>query len=161
MSDIYDEIGEELDPTNYDTSDTSDPLPPGEYPVIIEKAEIRNTKAGTGKYVWVQLRVIEGQHENRVAFHNMNIKNPNPTAEQIGRKDLAILAAAIGITLKDTSQLIDKAVVAKLKVKDNDNAVVTYKPYGVAPKQPAADSAPSHAAPVGATTEPKKMPWQR
>jgi len=50
------------------------PLPPGDYPVIVEDSEFRDTKAGDGKYLFLQLSVIDGlQHTLKDSIHIGNI----------------------------------------------------------------------------------------
>lgn len=42
------------------------------------------TKAGTGKYLKVDITVIGGKHDKRHVFDNINTENPNPVASNIG-----------------------------------------------------------------------------
>ncbi len=170
MSNIASAIGGALNANEYDTTDNTTPLPPGEYPFLIEKAELKDTKAGTGKYVWIQATVTGEQYANRKVFEKFNIVNPSPESERIGRSDLAKLAVAVGIpTIQDTSELVNKAFIGRVKIKDGDNAFSAFKPIGgAAPVQSAAPSrqqaAPAQAAqqqaPVAAAPA-KKMPWQK
>jgi hypothetical protein len=56
-------------------------------------------------------------------FGNLNIKNPNPKAEEIGRQQLGNIMRAIGLTkVNDTDQLIGGDLSIKLKVTaETDN----------------------------------------
>src|SRR5690554_5309911 len=65
-----------------------DPIPAGWYTATIAGAELRQTKAGTGEYIAVQYNVTGPSHEGRVMFGNLNIRNPNPKAEEIGMRQL-------------------------------------------------------------------------
>ena len=45
--------------------DDFSPLPPGNYPVIVESSEFKETRAGNGKFLLLQLMVIDGKGKNR------------------------------------------------------------------------------------------------
>lgn len=152
------------------------PLPPGWYQVSIEKAELKTTKAGTGKYVKLMMTVLGPTGANRKVFSNINIVNPNPTAQQIGRREMGALQMAIGRPrATDTTELIGGVLEVKIAVETNsagggDNVVKAYRACGSggapasAPAAPAnkVAPAPAAAAPAPAATSAKpKMPWER
>jgi hypothetical protein len=131
-----------------------EPLPAGWYTAVVNGAEIKNTKAGTGQYIAVRYDITGPTHQGRVVFGNLNIKNPNPKAEEIGRQQLGELMRAIGLTtVQDTDQLIGGQLSIKLDVRESDqygasNDVKGYKSNGaVAPKAAAKVSAPAKASP--------------
>lgn len=98
-----------------------DPLPAGWYSVSIAGADLKATKAGNGQYIAVRYDVTGPTHQGRVVFGNLNIKNPNATAEQIGRQQLGELMRAIGLeSVKDTDQLIGGDLQVKLKVTKSE-----------------------------------------
>ena len=112
---------------SYDVSDlpkgTSnfEPLPAGWYSATISGAEIKQTKAGTGEYVAVKYSITGPTHQGRVVFANLNIKNPNPKAEEIGRQQLGEVMRAIGLArVDDTDQLIGGSLSIKLEVKSSE-----------------------------------------
>ena len=112
---------------SYDVSDlpkgTSnfEPLPAGWYSATITGAEIKSTKAGTGEYIAVKYSVTGPTHQGRAVFANLNIKNPSPKAEEIGRQQLGELMRAIGLArVDDTDQLIGGSLVIKLEVKNDE-----------------------------------------
>jgi len=80
-----------------------DMIPNGWYRQVIEKAELKPTKAGTGSYISLQVRiqgqVDTGEHANRVVFGNINYTNPNPEAQDIGQRQLSALCHAIGVMI--------------------------------------------------------------
>lgn len=87
-----------------------DMIPNGWYRQVVEKAELKPTKAGTGSYISLQVRiqgqVDTGEHANRVVFGNINYTNPNPEAQEIGQRQLSALCHAIGVMdLKAVEQL--------------------------------------------------------
>jgi len=103
------------------TTGNFEPLPAGWYTVVVNGAEIKNTKAGTGQYIAVRYDVTGPTHQGRVVFGNLNIKNPNPKAEEIGRQQLGELMRAIGLNaLQDTDQLIGGQLSIKLDVRESE-----------------------------------------
>lgn len=161
-------------PDQYETAEYG-PVPAGDYPVVIEKAEVKDTKRGDGKYVWIQASVTGEQFKGKKFFHNFNILNPNQQAEEIGRRELASLGKAISIpAIQDTSELVDRSLIVKVKVKDEENEITAFKPLSGAPSAPAKTAPTRSSTPTkpAATTKPatlatpsqgaaKKMPWQK
>ncbi len=89
------------------TGGNFDPLPAGWYTVTITQAELKDTKAGNGQYIKLRYDVTGPTHQGRVVFGNLNIKNPNQKAEEIGRQQLGDIMRAIGLAkVTDTDQLI-------------------------------------------------------
>jgi hypothetical protein len=100
-------------------------------------------------------------YEGRVVFGNLNIRNPNPKAEEIGRQQLGELMRAIGLAqVSDTDQLIGGQCQIKVAVKaaegqyDASNEVKGWKslsgsvaPAPVATARPAAAAAATSAPP--------------
>lgn len=137
-----------------------DPLPAGWYTANIAGADLKMTKAGNGQYIAVRYDITGPTHQGRVVFGNLNIKNPNPTAEQIGRQQLGEVMRAIGLeSVKDTDQLIGGNLQIKLKVTKSEeygdgNDVSGFKAIegSAPPKAQSKESAqPSASAP----------PWQK
>jgi hypothetical protein len=134
-----------------------EPLPAGWYTAVINGAEIKVTKAGNGKYIAVRYDIVGPTHQGRVVFGNLNIKNPNPTAEKIGREQLGEIMRAIGLaTVQDTDQLIGGCLMIKLEIREseqygNSNDVKGFKSAGSAPPaaayKQAVPAAPAKAAP--------------
>jgi len=144
----------QLDETfSADTLPVSDrnfePLPAGWYTAVVNGAEIKVTKAGTGKYIAVRYDITGPTHQGRVVFGNLNIKNPNPTAEKIGREQLGEIMRAIGLaTVQDTDQLIGGQLMIKLDVRESEqygasNDVKGFKFAGSTPLAAAAKAAPA------------------
>jgi len=136
------------------TTGNFEPLPAGWYTVVVNGAEIKNTKAGNGQYIAVRYDVTGPTHQGRVVFGNLNIKNPSPKAEEIGRQQLGELMRAVGLSaLQDTDQLIGGQLSIKLDVRESEqygasNDVKGFKSNG----------APMAAAPAAASTK-AAPPW--
>lgn len=155
---------QEFNADDFVTTNNFDPLPDGWYNVAIAGAEVKNTKAGTGQYIAIKYTVTGPTHQGRVVFGNLNIKNPNPKAEEIGRQQLGDLMRAIGIPkIKDTDQLIGGNLSIKLIVKpadgqyDASNDIKGFKAISGA-TLPAPSATPQSApAPAPSATP----PWAR
>jgi hypothetical protein len=123
-------FGGDVDTSNVPESNY-DALKPGWYPVMIEKAELKTTKSGTGRYLWLQLNVIDERHNGRKLFANINLVNPNPKAVEIGARELAQLGSACGLLrLGDSTELLDKVIQVRVSIKkddDSENEVKGYK----------------------------------
>jgi Protein of unknown function (DUF669) len=105
------------------------PIPAGWYTASISSAELKQTKAGNGEYIAIKYDITGPTYQGRVIYGNLNIKNPNPKAEEIGRQQLGELMRAIGLAkVTDTDQLIGgnlsvKVVIKKSKVTDADQLI--------------------------------------
>ena len=97
------------------------PLPAGWYTATISQAELKATKAGNGQYIKLRYDITGPTHQGRVVFGNLNIKNANPKAEEIGRQQLGDIMRAIGLAkVTDTDQLIGGQIAIKLEVKQDE-----------------------------------------
>lgn len=115
------QLGETINAAELPASQGFDPIPAGWYSVTITGAEVRDTKAGTGSYIAVRYDVTGPTHEGRVIFGNLNIRNPNPKAEEIGRQQLGDLMRAIGLaSVTDTDQLIGGRCQIKVAIQKSD-----------------------------------------
>lgn len=152
--------GQEVDTSNA-PEDSYSALPPGWYTAMVEKAEMRTTRDGTGRYLWLQFEVVGG----RKLFTNINLVNHNQQAEEIGARELAQLGAACELLrLRDSSELVNKVIQVRVSIKKddpNENNIKAYKGLdgGAASAQPpAAPAAQAHTPPPAA---PQAAPTQR
>lgn len=100
-------------------SSNFEPLPEGDYIVAITGVDTKPTRAGTGTILKIEHTVTNGAYEGRKIWNNLNIENPNPVAENIGRSQLKGLIIAVGLTLEtfDTDQLNGKFLIAHIEVE--------------------------------------------
>lgn len=86
-----------------------EPIPAGTYVAEIVKSEIKDTKDGTGKYISLQFKVIDGDYAKRLVFDMLNIVNKNQTAVEIANRNLKSIILACGheddYELEDTEDL--------------------------------------------------------
>lgn len=173
---------------NFDVSEQSDfeggnfePVPEGEYEMMCEEAEEKDTKSG-GTMIKAKFRVLGPTMANRVIFVNFNIVNRSDKAQEIGRRQLATWARAVGKpNAQDTDELLNRPFIGVVdieagddkygpqnringyKSKDGGSAAPAPKP---APTQPAKEEAQT-AKPASASASPskpassggKKAPW--
>jgi hypothetical protein len=148
-----------------DTPEAPDfsPIPAGDYHVKVAEASLETTKKGDGQYIKLRLDVIGPSYEGRVLFANINIRNPNPKAEEIGRQQLGSIMRAVGLSqVSDTDQLIGGQMIVTVKISHDEqygdrNEVKSFKaPQGSPAPGPQAQQASAQEAP--STSVP---PWQR
>ena len=147
-------------------------LPAGDYEAVITESELKTTQKGDGKYIALKIQIISGDHSDRVLFANLNVVNPNPVAERIGRAELAAASiATTGGMVTDTAEMHDKPFICRIKVDKKDPTRNEVKGFMAIKEQaaPAAAAAPkAAAAPTAAPTAAKpaapatgKKPWQK
>ena len=137
-----------------EANDSFEPLPEGDYQVIVDHSEFRDTKAGTGKYLHLELTVVDGPGKGRKIFDNLNLENPNAATVEIAQRQLAGLVQACGkVKITDSSELHNKPVIANLKVRpasngyDASNDVRFYKKIPDAVYTPASSGTPKDDIP--------------
>jgi hypothetical protein len=148
----------DFDPTEVEVSVSYEPLPEGKYAVRIAKVEMKPTKAGTGKRLLVSCTILDGQHRGRSVMTGLNVANPNPTAQEIGRKQLRQLLQAVGLDgVRDMSALIDRECVASVTYKEAQNGypagndIKAFAPLG---SVKAGGTPPAAASPAGGPKRP-------
>lgn len=138
-----------------------DPLPMGDYTLVVTASEVKATKEGGGEYLSCQMEVVDGQHKGRKLFVKYNIKNANPEAVSIARAELAALCRAVRVpSPRDSSELHDKPFDARLGIQPGkgkygpQNNVKKYAVRG------GLGATPTGATGGGQATSDKK-PWER
>ena len=162
-------LGQEFNQDDMPQGNSYEALPAGWYTANITGAELKNTKAGTGQYIAVRYDITGPTHQGRVVFGNLNIKNPNPKAEEIGRQQLGDLMRAIGLAkVTDTDQLIGGSLSIKLEIRTQEgyepsNDVKGYKSTsgGMAPQAAAPSGAVQAAAAPAPAASKAAPPWAK
>lgn len=95
------------------------PLPKGWYELTIERVEIRENKAKTGRYVKVGCVT----NSNRWVWTNYNIEHESKDAQRIGRQEFAQLCVACGFRgiVRDSSALLQRQFSGYLVIDDWGN----------------------------------------
>ena len=121
-----------------------DVLPAGEYDVCIVSSAVESTRAGDGKFLKLELQVLNGPFQNRKVFDRLNLWNKNPQAVTIAQGTLSAICRAVGVlTPQDSSELHNRPLLATIKTRDYQgsprNEVAGYKelPEGWQPQEAA------------------------
>ena len=165
-------LGGTFDAASVEPNAPLEALPPGDYKVQILQSEMRATKAGTGQMLWLDMEVLDGPLQGRHVYDQLNLINPNPTAEEIAQRTLSAICHAVGkLQVSDSDELHFLPMVVKVAVKPNGyNEVKGYKPVkqvaAAGTPVPAANgptAAPSTAAPQArpAPAANSTAPWKR
>jgi hypothetical protein len=148
-----------FDATKVEPAGDFTPLPEGMYTVVVEECEEKTTKAGTGKYLACVLKVVDGEHQGRTVFYNLNIENPSAKAQAIGLAQLSALCRAINVTQpKTASELCYKPFVARIVCKKGGDGEVRNEVKKVVSVKAHAESGDATAAPEAAGD---KAPWEK
>jgi hypothetical protein len=168
-------LGGTFDASSVEPNAPLEALPPGDYKVQILQSEMRATKAGTGQILWLDMEVLEGSLKGRHLYDQLNLINPNPTAEEIAQRTLSAICHAVGkLQVSDSEELHFLPTVVKVAVRPNGyNEVKGYKPVkqvaaagASAPAAVPSRAAPSSVSPAAAQTRPapgasSTAPWKR
>lgn len=128
---------------NVKPREDADALPPGDYVAMIVASEMRETKDGSGQYLWLEMDITEGEHQGRKLWDRLNLVNRNAKAVEIAERTLSSICHAVGkLNLSDSEELHGCTVVAKVKVRPGQgdygpsNEVANYRAAGaVVPMQ--------------------------
>lgn len=157
----------DFDTTGIEPFNAFEPLPVGEYKVILQSAEGPiETVSGTGSYLKLRFQVIEGEYKNRVLFENLNLwrtgqSEKDKTTIRIAQSKLRDLCLAVGkAKIRDTSELLNKPLIVHLKIRDGgnygpQNEITAYKPINGGTTL---DDVPATEPSAVVTTS--KMPWE-
>jgi len=139
-----------------------EPLPEGWYNATITGAEVKETKAGDGKYIACKYTVTGPSHQGRVVFGNLNIKNASTKAEEIGRQQLGEIMRAIGLgKVSDTDQLIGGNLGIKLTVRTGEYAGNEIKGFRALNGAAPAAAVPFKSVAPSATPAKAAPPWAK
>lgn len=119
-----------------------DPIPAAWYLVEVTKSEMKETAAGTGKYLTCQMKILEGEYKGRYLFNLMNLVNPNQVAVEIAQKELASMCEACGLDeIEDSTELHGIPIAVRVIIKAESggypakNEIKAYKPEADLPEQ--------------------------
>ena len=166
-------LGETFDATTVEPNKPMEALPPGRYVVQIVGSEMRPTKDGMGRLLWLELDVLEGEHAGRKLFDRLNLINANPTTVEIAQRTLSAICHATGLMqVDDSEQLHLIPLIADVKVQPPKNGydasnTLRYLSLDSGQQQPAAIAPKTrhvagHAAAAPASAAKSgTAPWRR
>lgn len=142
-------------------SGVQDPVPAGWYNTVIDQSELKPTKDATGHYLEIRHNIIDGAHAGKKIYGRLNLRNANPTAQEIGYKQLSAVCHAVGVLqVQDSAQLhnIPLKIKVKLRAASGDyeasNEIVSWKNINEVVQMASAVSAGFPAPAGGAPTPP-------
>lgn len=143
-----------------------DPIPAGKYIAVITDSEMKETRAGTGRYLQLEFEITDGEFAGRKLWSRLNIENQNAEAVRMARADLSAICRAVNVlTPNDSADLHNLPLVIKVHCrKDKNTGEITNDIRGYESKanyKPEPKPAPAAAAQVGSQTArvPSKPPW--
>ncbi len=141
-----------------------DPIPAGKYIAVITDSEMKETRAGTGRYLQLEFEITDGEFAGRKLWSRLNIENQNAEAVRMARADLSAICRAVNVlTPSDSIDLHNLPLVIKVHCrKDKNTGEITNDIRGYESKanyRPEPKQAP--AAPVSSqgVRVPSKPPW--
>ena len=95
------------------------PIPAGWYVAELVGSQLKATNDKTGKYIAMKFKIVDGEHEGRFVFTNLNIVNKSDVAVKMARADLKAICNAVGFDgeLEDTEDLHGTPLMIKVSVK--------------------------------------------
>ena len=132
-----------------------EPIPADKYLAAITASEMKDTKAGNGRFLELTFEIIEGEYKGRNLWARLNLDNPNETAVKIAKAELSAICRAVGVmTPKDSQELHNLPLVITVKLKKRDDTgEMTNEIKGYARKE-AAEGQPQQA-------KSDAPPWRR
>lgn len=126
-----------FDASHFEPQQSFEPIPPGWYNCVIDTSEVVPTKSGTGAYLALAFRILDGAYVNRRVHTNLNIKNKNPMAQEIAFKQLSAICHAVGVIQCPQSELLhDKPLQIRVMIQppkdgyDASNSIKAFKAIG-------------------------------
>ena len=95
-----------------------EPIPTGEYTVMITESDLKPTKSGDGQYLQLVYEILDGDYKNRKIWDRLNIVNKNSTATEIAQRSLSAICHSVGVLHpKDSAELHNKPFVVKVGIR--------------------------------------------
>ena len=144
-------------------------LPAGDYSVLISSSEWKPAKSG-GQYLSLTLQVLEGPHQGRFLWHNLNLSHPTAQAAEIAQRELSAICRAVGrFQINDSEELHNIPLIVKVAYvppKDDGkggqwpekNQIKQWRPMNGVTAAPASTPAPAAKAPPRPATPPSAAP---
>lgn len=160
-----------FDASNINPAADFDPLPDGEYPVIIIDSAFEPMKNGSGTSLKLTLQVIDGNFKDRLLWSRLSLQHTSEKAQDIAQRQLSAICHAVNVLqLSDTVQLHNRPLIAKVKFiaatseYKAKNEISAYKPYtngATFTQQAATAPAPTFTAPTAQPAQTSKgaPPW--
>ena len=147
--------------------DGFEPIPDGEYEVVIVASQMKPTKAGTGSYLELKCQVSAGEYAKRILWTRLNLKNPSTAAVEMAKRELSAICHAVGVLRpKSKDELHNIPLLARVVRADDGRGGFRNEIKGWRAKSAtaaaSAASATASATPAAATSAPTSAgsrPW--
>lgn len=141
-----------------------DPIPAGKYIAVITDSEMKETRAGTGRYLQLEFEITDGEFAGRKLWSRLNIENQNAEAVRLARADLSAICRAVNVlTPNDSADLHNLPLVIKVHCrKDKNTGEITNDIRGYESKanyKPEPKQAPATSTTAQTARVPSKPPW--
>lgn len=141
-----------------------DPIPAGKYVAVITDSEMKETRAGTGRYLQLEFEITDGEFAGRKLWSRLNIENQNAEAVRLARADLSAICRAVNVlTPNDSADLHNLPLVIKVHCrKDKNTGEITNDIRGYESKanyKPEPKQAPATSTTAQTARVPSKPPW--
>lgn len=93
-----------------------EPVPPGQYEVIIDRAEQVKTKGGDDN-LKVTFKVLGGDYDGRLVFENFVYGHPNEKVANIARSKMAAICRVMGKEANTADEFVGAVLNAKISVQ--------------------------------------------
>jgi hypothetical protein len=152
-----------------------DLLPPGEYLAQAIEGRIAPPKSGDGYQLTLIWKILEGEHEGRQVWQNIQYIHSNEVAQRYGQRRLNTIIAATRAPapLKSVEPLLFVPVLLGVAIEvdktgayPDKNRVVKVSPLGnneaaEAPSSPAPAPKPAPAAATAGSAPTGSAPWHK
>jgi len=108
-----------FDLTDVSSEDNYAPITDGTYPAYVEKADFRESKAGT-EYLNLQFKIFGERSAGRVFFNIMNVFHEKEQVRNIALGELKRMFSASGITdmkFNSKEELLESVLTCRMQVK--------------------------------------------
>lgn len=141
-------------------STNNGPKPAGDYTMQVVNSDLRDTKSGTGQYLWLEFDILDGPARGKF-WERLNLLNENPKTVEIANRQLSAICNALGIVaLDDSERLHMKPLRVQLKVTEGRDGSLQNSAKYLPLAGTAAKAAPA-AAPAPAAAATAQKPWER
>jgi len=125
-------LGQTFDASQVTPQGSYEVIPAGDYPAMITRSDMKDTKSGTGKYLELEIDLQDGS--GRKLWDRLNLINQNSKAVEIAQRQLSSICHAINVlNVQDSEQLHGRLMTVRVTVKEDPsygprNEVKAYLP---------------------------------
>jgi len=119
IKDAAQQRGDNVEWDDIEDDNGFEPIPEGEYALEVQDTELKENSSETGYLLKVQFQITGPGYGGRTVFSQYNVVHDNPTAQEIGRRELKKLAKSVGVgpkVLDDHTLLRGNALHAWIKI---------------------------------------------